>query len=129
MRKQSGYMTVELLVTLMVGAILVLSLNTIVNTHLYLSQRGRDLVIANAFAEQKIEALRSQGFLTLSDGTTSIAAELPSELKPPRSGSLIISTQSTAIKKVQLSLTYSEQGKARTHTYTTFIGELGVGQN
>lgn len=122
-------MTVELLVTLVVGAILVLSLNTIVNSHLYLSQRGRDVVLANAFAEKKIEALRSRGFLTLNNGTTNITAEMPPELKTPRSGSVVITTQSAAIKKVRLSLTYNEQGNTRTQTYTTYIGELGVGQN
>ena len=127
-KKQHGYMMVELLITLIVGAVLILSLNNIVSSHVYLSQRSRDLVIANAFAEQKIESLRSKGFLTLADGTTNIVSELPGELKAPRSGTVIVSTQSTGLKKVRISLTYNEQGTARTQTYTSFIGELGVGQ-
>ena len=121
-------MTVELIITLIVGAILILSLHSIVVSHGYLSQRSRDLLIANAYSEQKIEALRSKGYLSLANGTTNITSELPSELAKPRSASLVISSQTAAIKKVHLSLTYSEQGVARTYTYTTYIGELGVGQ-
>lgn len=121
-------MTVELLIAIIVGGILVLSLNNIVSTHVYLSQRGRDLSVANSYAEQKIEALRSKGFLTLSNGTTNVTSELPGELKSPRSASLNISSVSPAIKRVHLSVTYSEQGTARTQTYTTYVGELGVGQ-
>jgi hypothetical protein len=124
-----GYMTVELILAVIVGAVLILGLHNIVTSHIYLSQRGRDLIIANAYAEQKIEALRSAGYLTLTNGTSNITAELPSELKAPRSASLTISDQTTAIKKVYLSVTYNEQGTPRTQTYTTYIGELGVGQN
>lgn len=128
MRKQDGYMIVELIVTLIVGAILVGSLHTIVLSHGFLAQRSRDLLVANAFAEQKIESLRSAGYLGLAIGTTNITSQLPAELGKPRSGTVIISTQATAIKKVRIVLTYNEQGKSRTYAYTTYVGELGVGQ-
>lgn len=121
-------MTVELLVTLIVGSILLLSLNTIVNTHLYLSQRGRDLAVSNAFAEMKIESLRSKGYLAVSTGTTDITSELPTELKKPRTGTMVVSTQETGIKRIKLTITYSEQGIPRTKVYNTYLGELGVGQ-
>jgi type II secretory pathway pseudopilin PulG len=121
-------MIVELLIAIIVGAILMLSLSNIVTSHIYLSQRSRDVVIANAYAEQKVEALRSKGFLTLTDGTSNITSELPSELKAPRSASMAISSHTAAVKKVRLSVTYSQQGAPRTHVYTTYIGELGVGQ-
>lgn len=121
-------MTVELLITLIVGAILILSLHTIVASHIYLTGRSRHLVVANAFAERKIEALRSAGYLRTDLGSTSITAELPSELKSPRSATLDVTAYSSAIKKVHLTISYNEQGTVRTQTYTTYIGELGVGQ-
>lgn len=128
MRKQDGYMTVELIVTLVVGAILILSLNTIVVTHAYLTQRSRSLVASNAYAEHKIEALRSAGYLQVPIGTTSLTNELPVDLQRPRSGSLVVSQFSTAVKEIRLTIDYNEQGKTRSHSYTTYIGELGVGQ-
>lgn len=128
MHKQDGYMIVELLVTLIVGGILILSLNSIVSSHTYLTQRGRDLSVANSFAEQKFESARSIGYLGLTIGTTDITSELPSELKAPRSATQTITSQSSALKKVYISITYSEQGTPRSSTYAGYIGELGVGQ-
>lgn len=109
-------------------AILVAAVTVAVNAHAALAQRHRDLVIANAYANSKFEALRSAGFLGLTDGTTDLAAELPEELQEPRSASLVVSAESVSVKEVDLSITYNERGTPKTLTYTTFIGELGVGQ-
>ncbi len=125
---EAGFTLVEILVTIIVGAIFVGSANLIIVQHTHLGQRGRDLVLANAYVEGKIEELRSQGFSSLSNGTTDITNELPSDLKAPHTASLIISSQSTSIKKAVISLTYNDQGAVRSYSYTTFIGELGVGQ-
>lgn len=125
---KSGFTIVELIVTLIVGAIFVLSVNTVLTTQSYISQRGRDTVVANAYAEGKFEALRSQGFLSLSDGTTDVTSELPSDLHNPRSASLVISSSNSSIKKAELTITYNEQGQSRTYNYVSYIGELGVGQ-
>lgn len=127
LKSDSGFTIVELLITLAVGAIFVTSLNSIVISQSYLGQRGRDVVIANAYAESKAEELRSIGFLGLSYGTTSITSELPSELKSA-SGSLVISSHSVSVKKAFMTISYSAQGTPRTISYTTLIGELGVGQ-
>lgn len=127
-KEQGGFTIVELLLVIVVGSILVLSINTILTSHAYLSQRGRDLILANAYAELKMESLRSIGFLGLSDGTTDITSELPSELSNSRSGTLVISSFSPSVKQVLITITYNEQGKSRTYSYKSYIGELGVGQ-
>lgn len=126
--KTRGYMTVELIMALIVGAILIISLNVVVTSHLNITQRGKLLLVANSYAEQKIEALRSRGYLGLTDGTTDSTTELPSDFKPPRSATVTVSALSSSVKKVHLSITYSELGVVRTQSYTTYIGELGVGQ-
>lgn len=125
---QGGFTLVELIVAILVGAILIFSTNMIIVNHAYLSQQGRDTTLANAYAEGKIESLRSIGYTGLSNGTTDITNELPAELNGPRSGSLVITTQSIAIKKAVIAISYNEQGKTRSVNYTTYIGELGVGQ-
>lgn len=127
-KDQSGYTIVELLVTLIVGSILIFAVNTIFSTQAYISQRGRDTVLANAYAEGKFESLRSLGFLGLADGTTDVTSELPVELSSPRSGSVIVTSENDSVKKVVLTINYNEQGKTRTFTYTSYVGELGVGQ-
>lgn len=127
-RGSSGFTIVELLVTLAASGILIGAVSVVVNAQTSLAQRGRDLVIANAYAEGEFESLRSQGYLALTDGTTNITSDLPSELNAPRSGSLTISSQTPSVKRVVLSMTYNDQGDPRTYTYTTYVGELGVGQ-
>ena len=114
--------------TIVVGSIMIGSAALALISQQHLSQRDRDLVVANSYVEQKVEALRSIGFLGLSIGTTNITAEMPSELNSPRSGSLQISSYSASIKQVDISITYNDQGTSRTYSYTTYIGELGVGQ-
>jgi len=126
--KTSGFTVVELLVTIVVSSIMIGSAALALISQQHLSQRDRDLVVANSYVEQKVEALRSIGFLGLSIGTTNITAEMPSELNSPRSGSLQISSYSASIKQVDISITYNDQGTSRTYSYTTYIGELGVGQ-
>ncbi len=107
---------------------MIMGLNSIVVSQSYLVERSRDAVIANSFIEAKVEALRSLGFSGLTDGSTNITAEMPSELNTPRSASVVISSDSAAIKRAVISITFNEQGNARSYSYTTLIGELGVGQ-
>ena len=127
-RASGGFTIVESIIAMIVGAIMISSAILILTSGQRLGQRHRDLVVANAFVEQKIEALRSIGFLGLTNGTTNITSEMPSELNTPRSANLQISTPSNGLKKVDLSITYNESGNTRSYTYTTYIGELGVGQ-
>lgn len=125
---RSGFTIVELLVALVVGGIMFVSLNAMYTSQTYLAQRSRDVVLANAFVESKVESLRSKGFLSLNNGTTDITNELPDELSSSRSGSLVISSYSDGIKSIEITVTYNEQGSSRSYYYKTFIGELGVGQ-
>lgn len=126
--ERSGFTIVELLVALVVGGIMFVSLNAMYTSQTYLAQRSRDVVLANAFVESKVESLRSKGFLSLSNGTTDITNELPDELSSSRSGTLVIGTYSDGVKSIEITVTYNEQGSSRSYYYKSFIGELGVGQ-
>lgn len=128
LKQDSGFTLVELLITLLVGAVMVTGLNAIVVSQSFLGERSRDLVLANSFVEGKFESLRSLGFLGLNDGTTDITSELPTELNNPRSGNMAITPLSSGTKKITITVTYNEQGQPRTYSYSTLIGELGVGQ-
>jgi prepilin-type N-terminal cleavage/methylation domain-containing protein len=127
--KNAGFTIVELLLAIIVGAIMTSITSMIVINQSHISQRGRDAILSNSYAEAKIEGLRSAGYNNLTNATTDVTGELPDELKAPRSGSLQISDASTGIKQVDLTITYNDQGTPRTYSYKTYIGELGVGQN
>lgn len=127
-KKSDGFTIVELLVAIIVGAVIIGAATGIIVSQTHISQRGRDLIIANAYIENKIESLRSAGFAALNVGTTYITGELPSELNSPRNGSIVITSPSSAIKKILITISYNDQGTSRSYSYTTYIGELGVGQ-
>lgn len=125
---KSGFTLVENLVAIAIAATFAAAVSTLITNNARIAARTRDLAASNAFMENKVESLRSAGYLSLSDGTTDITSELPSELREPRSGAQTITTASVSVKQVALSLTYNDQGTPRTYNYITYVGELGVGQ-
>ncbi len=124
----AGFTIVEVLVSIAVAAIVTTSLNQVVTTYLHVSQRGRYLNLANSYVEAKVEAMRNIGYSGLAVGTSSLTSELPSQLPPSRSATMAIIDLGGGIKKVDLSVSYFEQGQSNAYAYTTYIGELGVGQ-
>lgn len=124
----SGFTIVEVLVAIAVGGIMVGSLNQVVDGYLHLSQRGRYLNLANAYVEAKTEALRNAGYNSLSLGSSNLKTELPSQLPPSRNATLTVTDQATGLKKIDISISYNDQGQPNVHNYTTYLGELGVGQ-
>jgi prepilin-type N-terminal cleavage/methylation domain-containing protein len=127
-KTSAGFTIVELLVTIALSGIIIGSLSQVVTTYLHLSQRGRYLNLANSYAEAKVETLRNQGYGSLNPGTTNLSSELPSQLPPTRSASMVISSPSGGIKQVDVTVTYTDQGQSNSYGYTTYVGELGVGQ-
>jgi len=126
---QGGFTLVELLMTILVSVVLIGSLSIVVNNNAFIAKKGRNLTVANSFAENKIEEIRSKGYLSLSNGTTTITTEMPAELPYPRSGTVeIADTTVTGLKLITLNITYNDVGKQQSYTYKSYIGELGVAQ-
>ncbi len=124
----AGFTIVEALVSIAVAAIVTTSLNAVVTTYLHVSQRGRYLSLANSYVEGKMESLRNGGFNALATGTTSLTSELSTQLPRSRSASLVVSSPATGLKQVDITISYNDQGQNNSFAYTTYIGELGVGQ-
>jgi hypothetical protein len=104
------------------------SLSQVVNSYTSISQGGRYLNSANSYAEAKIEELRNKGYNSLSNGTTSLTSDLPTQLPRSRSASITITTPTAGLKKLDLTVSYKSEGKTNTFSYTTYMGELGVAQ-
>jgi prepilin-type N-terminal cleavage/methylation domain-containing protein len=127
-KNQAGFTIVELLVCIVVAAVVIASLNQLVNSYVHTGQRGRWLNLANSYVEGKVEALRNIGYNSVSTGTTNLTSELPSALPPSRSASMTVTSPQTGIKQVDITVSYKDQGQTRTYAYSTYMGELGVGQ-
>lgn len=123
-----GFTIVEILVSIAVAAIVIASLSQVVTTYVHLAQRGRWLNLANAYVEAKVESLRNVGYNGLAPGSTSLTSELTTQLPPARSASMTVGNPSGGLKKVEITVSYPDQGQTKTYSYTTYIGELGVGR-
>ena len=123
-----GFTIVELLVCIAVAAIVIGSLSQVVTGFVHLAQRGRYLNLANSYVEAKTEALRNVGYSGLTDGTTNLTGELSSQLPRSRSASMTVSSPSSGLKQIDITINYSDQAQTNSYSYTTYIGELGVGQ-
>lgn len=123
-----GFTIVEILVSIAVAGVVIISLSQVVTTYVHLAQRGRYLNLANAYVEAKVEALRNLGFNSLSPGTTNLTSELSTQLPPTRSASMTVGNPVDGLKQVDITVSYPDQGKTQTLSYTTYIGELGVAQ-
>ena len=72
---QHGFTLVELLMTIIVSVILIGSLSVVVSNNAFIAKKGRNLALANSYAENKIEEIRSKGFLNLENGTETITSD------------------------------------------------------
>lgn len=125
---QQGLTIVELLVTIAVAAVVITALTEVVTGYLHIAQRGRYLNLANSFAESEMEALRNQGYNSLSLGSSSLTSALPGQLPPVRSATMDITSPQTGLKQIFITVSYTDNGVNSSYSYTTYIGELGVGQ-
>jgi prepilin-type N-terminal cleavage/methylation domain-containing protein len=126
--KQAGFTLVEVLVTIAVSAIVIATLSSVVTSFVHVAQRGRYLNLANSFVESEVEALRNGGYNSLTIGTTSLTSSLPAQLPPGSTASMTVTNPSPGIKQIDISVAYKDQGQTNSYAYTTYIGELGVGQ-
>ena len=122
-----GFTIVEALVAIVLAGVLIGTLTQVVTTYVHLAKRGRYLNLANSFVEAKVEALRNSGYNALTIGTASLNSELPSQLPPGKSASMV-TTQETGLKRIVITVAYNDNGQSNSYSYTTLIGELGVGQ-
>lgn len=113
-----------------------MGITAMINSLNAVNDRARDLTLANALAENKIESLRSLGFTGLVDGTYDFTSELPTELTGPTHASYSIATSDDPasanpmpnLKRVDITIYYQDLEDTRNLLYTAYIGELGVGQ-
>ncbi len=129
-KQQSGFTIVEIIVGLVVLPLFLYSIGLVVNSTGALNDRSKDLTLAHALAEQKVEELRSANYINLpSDGTVvNFEDELPNSLQGARTATYTVTDINPSLKQIDIVIEYYVGSRAETLNYATYIGELGVGQ-
>ena len=123
-----GFTVVEMLLGIALFAIVIHTIILALNSITIINDSSKDLAIANIYAENKIEELRSIGYNSVPVSTVDITSTLPATLGKNRSGTYTVSTATAGQKQVTLTIIVESRGKIKTLNYRSIIGELGVGQ-
>jgi prepilin-type N-terminal cleavage/methylation domain-containing protein len=125
---QAGFTIVELVVAIVIAGIIVPAVAIALVNLTAIDYIARDQALANMVAQNKVEGLRSIGYNAISTGTTSFTSDLPSTMSSPKSASYTISSPATGVKQIDIAISYTVYGQAKSVNYRTYISELGVGQ-
>ena len=127
--KQSGFTLMELLVTIVVLGIVISSLGGLY----YLMQanevRSQHYDLATRAARTEIEDLRNNGYDSLTPGSSiNFTSNLPSGLPSNKSGSVAISEPVQGLRRVDVTVSYTDYGYTQKITLSSDIGIIGLGQ-
>ncbi len=127
-KPQVGFTVVELVISIVLMGFIIPAVAIGMTNLAVINNRARDLVLANAIAQNKIESLRSIGYNSVPISTVSFTTSLPVSMGSPKSASYTVTQKSAGLKQVDISISYSEYKTTHTLAYRTYIYELGVGQ-
>ncbi len=129
MRKQTGFTIVEVLVTIVFLGFVVAAV-----TELYISiqrvqERTAWLQSASQAAQTEVESLRNNNYNSLTTGSNiDFTSSLPTRLPNPKSGTVAISEPQTGLKRVDVTISYTEHGTQHQVKVTSLIGVIGISQ-
>lgn len=128
-RSEAGFTLVELLVTMVVLGIIIASMAGLYWTLQITQVQSQHLDIANRAARTQIENLRNNGYNALTPGSTiNFTSSLPSSLPNDKNGTVVVSQPASDLRRVDVTITYTDYGKQQRITLSSNIGIIGIGQ-
>ncbi len=126
-KKQKGFSIIEVVVSLFILGV-VLLVYAAANNTLILNRIAKHQQLAYRIAANKMESLRSAGYISL-PATSTFTDPLFTNL-PTASGNIEVTVYDTKTKEVTVTVTWREQGTAvdKRSTVTTLITQGGLGQ-
>jgi len=128
MKNDGGFTLVEIVVTILMIGIATASLSSMFITIRNIQLQTAYYNTAHRAAAREIESLRNDSYTTLVAGQTINFTNSVPPILPNRTGSAVISSPSEGIRRIDATVTYKSQGKTRTLTLSSLIGEIGITQ-
>lgn len=128
--KQNGFTLLELLITIIVLGIAITSLGGLYYSMQMSEVESAHYDLAVRAARTEIEDLRNNGYDSLSPGSTiNFTSNLPSSLPSNKSGTVAISEPMHGLRRVDVTVTYTDYGQQQTVILSSDIGIIGLGQS
>lgn len=125
----AGFTLVELIITVVVLGIAITGIAGLYYSSQYtqLSSQYKDTATRNA--QKEIEVLRNNTYNQLTAGdnidfTSSLKGNLPGDKK----GTVVVSEPTNGIKRVNVTVSYTNAGQAQKVTLSSLIGVIGIAQ-
>jgi len=126
---KNGFTLIELLVTVMILGIVIVSLAGMFYITQIAEIKSQHYDLAVRAARTEIEDLRNAGYDSLSPGSTiNFSSSLPSVLPSGAEGTVAVSEPMSGLRRVDVTITYSEFDTTQTITLSSDIGIIGIGQ-
>lgn len=122
----SGFTLIELLVTILVIGIAITSLAGMYYVMQSTETKSQHYDIAVRAARTEIEDLRNAGYDSLTPGSN-FSFTPPSSL-PSATGNVAVSEPMSSLRRVDVTITYSDFGNKQTVELSSDIGIIGLGQ-
>jgi prepilin-type N-terminal cleavage/methylation domain-containing protein len=128
LKGSSGFTIIELIISIVVFGFVAAGLAEVFTSVTDVQRNANYLQLATTAAQTEVESLRNNNYDQLPNGTISFTSQLPSNLPPPRSGTVIISSPLTDIKRVDVTVSYNQDGLTENIELSSFIGIIGISE-
>jgi prepilin-type N-terminal cleavage/methylation domain-containing protein len=128
-KDQSGFTIVELIVTIVMLGVVVLSLSSLfVGIQRTQVQTGY-IESATRAAQREVEALRNNNYDQLTPGQNiDFTSQLPANLPQTKSGTVVVTEPIPGLRRVDVTVSYTFNGTTRNIELSSMIGEIGIAQ-
>lgn len=126
-RGQAGFSIIELVVSIAVLGLLAGSVGTMFNSirSIQLATRHRDT--ATRAAQRQVEIFRTDNYSALPAGSSvNFTSQLPASLPRDRNGTAVVSEPTPGLRRADITITYTANGKMSTQKYSALIGVIGI---
>lgn len=130
MKDQSGFTIVELVATIIVVGIVSIGLSTLFYNLQYTQRQTNYLDTATRAAQREIEVLRNNSYNSLTPGQNiNFTSDLPTSGLPRNAtGTVVVSEPQTGLRRVDVTVSYTDAGRSQQVNLSSVIGEIGLSQ-
>lgn len=124
-----GFTLIELLITILVLGIVITGMSGMYYTLQVTETKSQHYDLAVRAARTEIEDLRNSGYDALTPGSSiNFSSSLPSALPQGSSGTVLISEPMPSLRRVDVTVSYTEYGQTQNIELSSDIGIIGLGQ-
>jgi prepilin-type N-terminal cleavage/methylation domain-containing protein len=128
-KQQKGFTLVELMVAIVILGIAISGISALYYNMQVMQTRSQHLDLATRAARTEIEVLRNNNYNSLTPDTTlDFTDDLPDSLPHDKSGTVSITQPVDGLRRVDVTITYTDFGKSETIKLSSNIGVIGIGQ-